>query len=441
VEHGIDTGALAVVAACFVLWGLVSGRLERLNVSAPIAFVVLGVLVAHEPLSLLDANVHSSTLRSIAEITLALVLFSDASRVNVNALRADVGLPIRLLGIGLPLTIAAGAACAAALFGGVDLWVAALIGAIVAPTDAALGASIMQDERVPARVRRVLNVESGLNDGIATPFVNLFLAGAVAEAVAHTEGVGGAAIDLIIGVGVGLGVGLFGAALLRWTRRWGWSAPAFRQFAVLGLALVAYAMTIEASGNGFVGAFVGGIAFGNVTATADEHLVGFTDDTGELLSLLVWFLFGAAMIVPAFKHMMWQDAVFALTALTLVRMVPVAIALAGARLDRATVAFIGWFGPRGLASVVFALIAVDSLEPADGNHVLTVVTATVVLSVIAHGITAGPLAARYGRHTAALPSHRPEHTEMPALRTRSMAGDRGRSRATSESPAASAQRF
>jgi NhaP-type Na+/H+ or K+/H+ antiporter len=417
-----------------VLWGLVSARLERLNVSAPIAFVVLGLVVAHEPLSLLDAQVHSSTLRSIAEITLALVLFSDASRVNVRALRADVGLPVRLLGIGLPLTIAAGAACAAVLFGGVDWWIAALIGAIVAPTDAALGASIMQDERVPARVRRVLNVESGLNDGIATPFVNLFLAGAVAEEVAHTQGVGGAAVDLLIGVGVGLGVGLVGAALLRATQRWGWSAPAFRLFAVLGLALVAYAVTIEASGNGFVGAFVGGLAFGSIMPAADEHVVAFTDDAGELLSLVVWFLFGAAMIVPAFKHLVWQDAVFALLALTVVRMVPVGIALAGAGLDRATIAFIGWFGPRGLASVVFALIAFDSLDSPDGNRVLAVVTATVVLSVIAHGITAAPLAARYGRHAATLHADLPEHADAPALRTRSIAGNRARQRATSAEP-------
>jgi sodium/hydrogen antiporter len=274
VEHGLDTGALAVVAGCFVLWGLVSARLERLNVSAPIALVVLGLLVAHEPLSLLDVQIHSSTARGIAEITLALVLFSDASRVNVRALRADVALPVRLLGIGLPLTIAAGAASAAALFGGVDLWVAALIGAIVAPTDAALGASIMQDERVPARVRRVLNVESGLNDGIATPFVNLFLAGAVAAEIAHAQGVGGAAVDLLIGAGVGLGVGLIGAVLLRATRRWGWSAPAFRGFAVFGLALVSYALAIEAGGNGFVGAFIGGVAFGSITPAADDHVVG-----------------------------------------------------------------------------------------------------------------------------------------------------------------------
>ena len=425
-EHGLDTGALAVVAACFVLWGLISARTERLNVTAPIAFVVLGVVVAHEPLSLIDVNLTSATGRSIAEITLALVLFSDASRVNVRAVRADVAVPLRLLGIGLPLTIAAGTACAAVLFGGVDLWVAALIGAIVAPTDAALGASIMQDERVPARVRRVLNVESGLNDGIATPFVNLFIAGAVAAEVAHAQGPGGAAVDLLIGAGVGLAVGLLGAALLRITRRWNWSAPAFRQFAVLGLALVAYAVAIEAGGNGFVGAFVGGLAFGSITPANDQPVVSFTEDMGELLSLLVWFLFGAAMIVPAFEHLVWQDVVFAVLALTVVRMVPVVIALADTRLDRASVAFIGWFGPRGLASVVFALIAFDSLEPADANRVLAAVTVTVVLSVIAHGSTAAPFATRYGRHVAALHPDLPEHATTPALRTRSIAGDRAR---------------
>jgi sodium/hydrogen antiporter len=430
VEHGLDTSALAVVAGCFVFWSLVSARLERFNISAPIAFLVLGLVVAHQPLSLLDADVSSPTLRSIAEITLAVVLFTDASRVNARALRADVALPLRLLGIGLPLTIAAGALCAAVLFGGVDLWVAALIGAIVAPTDAALGASIMQDERVPARVRRVLNVESGLNDGIATPFVNLFIAGAVAAEVAHAEGVGGAAIDLLVGAGVGVGVGLGGAALLYATRRWGWSAPAFRQFAVLGLALFAYALAIEAGGNGFVAAFVGGLAFGTLTPDTDHQLVGFSDDVGELLSLLVWFLFGAAFIVPAFQDLVWQDVVFALLALTVVRMVPVAISLTGAGLDRATVAFIGWFGPRGLASVVFALIAFDSLDDADANRVLAVVTFTVVLSVVAHGITAAPFGARYGRHVARLRPSLPEHASTPALRTRSMAGDRTRQRAT-----------
>lgn len=422
-DHGLDTAAIAVVAACVSLWGLISARLERLNVTAPIAFVALGLVATHEPLSLIHLSLHSSAALSIAELTLALVLFADASRVNIRALRADAALPTRLLGLGLPLTIGLGAAAAVLITGG-DVWLAAVIGAIVAPTDAALGASILQDQRVPARVRRVLNVESGLNDGIATPFVNLFIAGAVAEETAHSGGAGAAVVKILVGAGVGAGAGLLGAALLRYTKARGWSAPAARPLVVLGVALLAYSAAIEGGGNGFVAAFAGGLAFGSVMPAGEAATLGFTDDAGELLSLLVWFLFGAAMIVPAFSHLVWQDAVFALLALTVVRMAPVAAALAGTGLDRATVTFIGWFGPRGLASVVFALIAVDSLDPAGGNRVLAAVTLTVLLSVVAHGVTASPLAARYGAHVAALHPQHPEHARSPALAARSLAAQR-----------------
>jgi NhaP-type Na+/H+ or K+/H+ antiporter len=282
---------------------------------------------------------------------------------------------------------------------------------------------------VPARVRRVLNVESGLNDGIATPFVNLFLAGAVAEEAARSGGVGAAVVTIVVGLAVGAGAGLAGAVLLRFAAARGWSAPAFRPLAVLGLALLAYAAAIEAGGNGFVAAFAGGLAFGSVMPGGQAATLGFTDDAGELLTLLVWFLFGATMIVPALEHVSWLDAVFAVLALTVVRMAPVALALAGTGLDRPTVSFIGWFGPRGLASVVFALIAVDRLEPADGDRVLAAVGLTVLLSVLAHGVTASPLAARYGARAAVRPP-RLEPAEPPALATRSLAGDRRRAPAS-----------
>ena len=197
VDHTLDATALSVVAACVVGWGLVSARLERWELSAPIAFVLLGLGLTHGPVALVRLQLHSSTIRSLAEITLALVLFADASRVNVWILAADAGIPVRLLGIGLPLTVGAGVALAAGLFSSSGIWVAATIGATVAPTDASLGAAIMSDERVPARVRRILNVESGLNDGIATPFVNLFLAGALAAESISASGAGQAAIDLL----------------------------------------------------------------------------------------------------------------------------------------------------------------------------------------------------------------------------------------------------
>ena len=201
----------------------------------------------------------------------------------------------------------------------------------------------------------------------------------------------------------------------------------FVPLGVLGLALAAYAATVEAGGNGFVAAFLGGMAFGSVASSEDALTLEFTDDAGELLSLVVWFLFGAAMIVPAFEHLEWTDAAFAVLALTVVRMVPVALSLARSGLDRSTVAFVGWFGPRGLASVVFALIAVDSLEASEGNRVLAVVTLTILLSVVAHGLTASPLAARYGAHAARMHPQRPEHVPVDQLRTRSILGDHPRS--------------
>ena len=400
---GHDSGfaALAVVSACVILWGLVSGRLERFDVSGPIAFVVLGVIATHGPTALVHLQLHSSTIRSLSEVTLAIILFADASRVNLRALRADAAIPARLLGIGFPLTIAAGAATGALLFGSSGLWVAAAIGAIVAPTDAALGASIVTDERVPSGVRRTLNVESGLNDGIATPFVNLFIAGAVtADALAGTH-LWSAVFDLVGGTLLGVGIGVVGATLLAWARRNKWSSPAFRPLAILALAVFSYSAAYVAGVNGFVCAFVAGIAFGTVDHHNDEAVLFFTEEAGTLLSLLVWFLFGAVMLVPGLEDVGWRDVVFALLALTALRMVPVAVSLTGTGLDRVTVAFIGWFGPRGLASVVFGLLAVDALEPSQSKVVLAAVTLTVALSVLLHGITASPLAARYGAYASA----------------------------------------
>ena len=420
-NHDLGLVALAVVSACVLLWGLVSARLERWDVSAPIAFVALGVLVTHGPTGFVHFTLHSSAIRSMAEVTLAIVLFADACRVNLRALRLDAAIPARLLGVGLPLTIAAGFAVSAALFHAAGLWVAAAVGAIVAPTDAALGASIMQDERVPANVRRVLNVESGLNDGIATPFVNVFIAGAVTAEAVHGTHLTSAVIELVGGAALGIGIGVAGGLLLGWSRRRGWSAAGVRPLAILALALFAYATAVTAGTNGFVAAFVAGIAFGTIDHHHDREALHFTEQTGTLLSLLVWFVFGAIMLVPGLEDLDWRDVVFAVLALTVVRMVPVAIALLGSGLDRTTVAFIGWFGPRGLASIVFGLIAVDALASSPSRVTLAAVTLTVTLSVLLHGITATPLAARYGALATRLQRGRPEHREAaPPIPTRAV---------------------
>ena len=415
-SHGLDTEALAIAAACLVLWSVLSGPLQRFNVSAPIAFMIMGLAVTHGPLALIHFSPHSESIKSLAEVTLALVLFTDASRVNIHELRADVGLPVRLLAIGLPLTIGFGTAAAFGIIPGISLWVAATVGAIVAPTDAALGASIMADTRIPNRIRRLLNVESGLNDGIATPFVNLFLAGAVTTEMAHSTTVMGAVGQLLIGAGVGIAVGLIGGWSLTQTTSRGWSVPGFRFLVAPGLAIFAYSAAIEAHGNGFVAAFVAGMAFGSVALRGLKEMVEFAEQTGGFLSLMVWLIFGAAMVVPGLEHATWTDLVFGVLALTVVRMVPVAMALVGSGLDRVTVGFIGWFGPRGLASVVFGLIAYDELDAAAANRVLAAVTVTITLSVLAHGLSASPLASRYGSFSTNLARHHPEHQATPTMR-------------------------
>ena len=387
---------LAIVAALIFGWGTLSARLERLELTAPIMFVLAGLVLTHGPLAVLGITPAHEVVKVLAEATLVLVLFSDASRVGLRDLRSDMGLCVRLLGIGLPLTIGLGTLLAWALFGGMNIWLALLIGAALAPTDAALGAGIMTNPAVPARIRRLLNVESGLNDGIATPFVLIAIAGAGTAAHEAGIGPGKALAELALGVGIGVAVGGAGGWLIRWARRRGWAAESFAGPAVLGLAVCAYASAVALHGNGFIAAFVGGLAFGAVAGRRGEPLVPFVEESGALVSLLVWLAFGAVAVVPAFKVLSWQLVAYAVLSLTVIRMVPVAIALTGARLGRVTVAFVGWSGPRGLASVVFALLALEDLGGKAAGTAVAVITFTVLLSVLAHGASAEPLARHYG---------------------------------------------
>ncbi len=408
---------LALVAALIFAWGAVSARLERFDVTAPIVFVIAGLVLTHGPLAVLGVAPARETVKILAEATLVLVLFTDASRVGLRDLRAELGLCVRLLGIGLPLTIGLGTLLALALFGGINIWLALLIGAALAPTDAALGAGMMVNRAVPAWIRRLINVESGLNDGIATPFVLVAVAGAGTAAHESGIGPGKAVAELALGLVVGAVVGGAGGWLVRLARRRDWVAEGFAGAAVLGLAVCAYASAIALHGNGFIAAFTGGLVFGSTAGRRGKPLVPFVEETGTLVSLLVWLAFGAIAVAPMFDHLTWQLVVYAVLSLTVVRMVPVALALIGAKLDRSTIAFVGWFGPRGLASVVFAFIALEDLGEKVASRAVAVITATVLLSVIAHGATAEPLARRYGAASARAAT-RGDPDSLPELPTR-----------------------
>jgi NhaP-type Na+/H+ or K+/H+ antiporter len=313
---------------------------------------------------------------------------------------------LRLLAVGLPLTIVLGGFLAYLTLPGVSLALAFLVATVLAPTDAALSLAVVSDPKVPLTIRNSLNVESGLNDGIATPIVTVLIAVVAAEEGA-THGWLTAAVKNI-GVAVVVATVLAGAAawLVVRARRAGWTSPTTEQLVVLTLAVTCYAASVSLDGNGFVAAFVGGLVFGAVSRRELAEPSEFTETTGQFLSYAVWALFGASLAGPLLDGG-WHAAalLYAVLSLTVVRMVPVALALLGAHLDRDTVWFVGWFGPRGLASIVFLILAVHGLEldPAEvaGEVPYEAVVWTILLSVVLHGISASPLAKAYGRHARA----------------------------------------
>jgi NhaP-type Na+/H+ or K+/H+ antiporter len=427
---------LALVAALVFGWGVFSARLERADLTAPIVFVAAGLLLTHGPLAPLSNSPSPASVRALAEGTLVLVLFTDASRVDLRTLRADWKLYARLLGVGLPLTIGLGIVLALLLFPGMDIWLALLVGAALAPTDAALGARMIVNPKVPARLRRLINVESGLNDGIATPFVTIALAGAASAEHVATHGPVTAVTELAVGLLIGVAVGAAGGLLQRFTRGRGWAAAEFAGPAVLALAACAYASSVALHGNGFIAAFVGGLAFGATARPGGERIVPFVEDVGGLVSLLTWLAFGAVAAAPAFANLNWQIALYAVLSLTVVRMLPVALALAGSGLGRTVAVFVGWFGPRGLASVVFGLLALETLDTGDARPAVTIIGITVMLSVVVHGTSADPLAKRYEpRLAAATTAAVPAMQEMPVrqLAHRAAVGHR-RSDTSSNAP-------
>ncbi len=391
----MDASAVTVVTLLVFAWGLLSARLGRADLSAPIVFVAAGYLLA-EVFHIIEADVSHEVIKVLAEVTLVWVLFADAARVRLRDLRSDAGIYARLLAIGLPLTMIGGTLLAWLMFDGIGFWLALLVGAALAPTDAALGAAVMSDPAVPARIRRVLNVESGLNDGIATPVVMVAVAGAAtADSIAGAQSPGAALVDLAIGLGVGVGLGVVGGQAMRYARRRHWASEGFTGPGVLALAVAAYAAALWLDGNGFVAAFVGGLAFGNSAGRGEPREVFYVEQTAGLASLLTWLLFGAVALPEVMELADWRVIVYAVLSLTVIRMLPVGLALIGARLGLLTVGFIGWFGPRGLASIIFALIALEELH-GEADLALAVIGVTVLLSVVAHGVSAKPLAAAYG---------------------------------------------
>jgi NhaP-type Na+/H+ or K+/H+ antiporter len=395
----MDPWGIAVVAGLVVGYAAVSRRLQRSVVSSAMVFVAGGLVVGPELLGWFDPGISSEGVRVLAEATLTLVLFSDASRIDVVALRREIGLPVRLLGIGLPLTIVAGTLAAVVVFPEL-LWAEALVLAIVlAPTDAALGQAVVSDRRLPSRVRQSLNVESGLNDGICVPL--LLIALAVAEAEEKAFG-GGHAVGIVleeIGYGLlgGVAAGIVAALLLRYAEPRRLVAEDWLQVIPLAAAALAYGIAAPLGGSGFIAAFVGGLVFGALELRGRTDVTYLTDATGLVLAAVTFVVFGASVLSDTLHVVGWQIMLYAVLSLTVLRMVPVWLALRGTHARGPTIAFAGWFGPRGLASIVFAVLVLEGADLEHGKLMVATAVLAVAVSVFAHGASAVPLTNAYVR--------------------------------------------
>lgn len=403
----MSSGGWTVVAVAGVTaaYALVSRRLSSTPLSSAIVFVGAGILIGLTVLDIVDLEHDTAPITTLLEATLTLVLFTDAMTVRRRDLAAGGFLPGRLLGFGLPLSIGAGWLLAWPLLPGLTVWELALVGAILAPTDAALGKTAISNPRVPALVRHGLNVESGLNDGMVLPFFVVFLAAIPGTHYADEGAAGVFWRALVLSTALGLLVGGLGGRLLQWTRARGWVTREWRQVYLLAVAAASYELGVLTDGSGFIAAWVAGFAFGFAlrryrTGGEEEahpdHTSDFAENLGGLLASISLLVFGAVLLGPALEHLSWRIVLYAVLSLTVVRMLPVALSLAGSGLRSPTVTYIGWFGPRGLASVVLALLVAEEHVP--GVELLgRVVAITVGLSVLLHGVSAVTLAERYGR--------------------------------------------
>ena len=398
-----DHPAIIFAAAMIFIYGLFSKAADRSPVTAPMVFVAVGILVGPAAFGLFHLEAGGGLVHILTEVTLILILFVDASTINLKKLIADRAIPIRLLLIGLPLTMLLGTLIAWPLFPSVDIWLLILMALILSPTDAALGQAVVKSEKVPERVRRWISVESGLNDGIALPPIFACIA-------VLTLGVGGSdkhwvlflLQQVLLGAGIGALVGWIGGVLVSRFSDRDWMNHTFQQLVSGSLAILCFAIAESVHGNGFIAAFAGGLLLGTSTRSDEirERIQEFGEAFGQQLILFVFLIFAMAMVPVAMPYWDINAWIYALLSLTLIRMLPVAISLIGSKLDLPTVLFVGWFGPRGIASVLYLLLVAHELGIEGYERILAVIVLTVLLSVFAHGISAVPLSHRYGNISA-----------------------------------------
>ena len=420
---------VAIVAVTLLGFAAISGRITGTSITAAMIFTAVGLLVGSEALGLVEMPPAGEAVKLLAEATLALVLFADASRIDVRVLRQELSIPLRLLGIGLPLTLVAGFVLALVVLPDLSWPEALLLAVILAPTDAALGQAVVTLPTLPSRVRQALNVESGLNDGICVPLFWIVLAIAQAKSGAIGDAAGIRLVLEQIGYGTLAGVlaGIAAACVVLIAGGHRYVEGAWLQVIPLAAAGLAFGVADPIGGSGFIAAFVAGFVFGALRRQGGGEVEYLIEEVGDVLCALTFIVFGAVLLGPAIGEITWSVAVYTVLSLTVVRLVPVVISMVGTGARGPTLAFLGWFGPRGLASIVFALLVLEEGGLPHDGLILVTTYITIGLSVLAHGLTAAPLANRYAAWFATHPrdTHSPlESSEVRNVRWRFGIGHR-----------------
>jgi sodium/hydrogen antiporter len=388
-----------VVIMLLLAWALVAGRLARFSVTAPLALLVAGVILTAGPDPVFIFDVEFESEERVVEVLLAILLFTDATEVPGGVLGREPRLTLRLLLVALPLSLGLAWLAGLVLFPGVGLWLLAVLATIVMPVDLAPAVAFVRDRRIPERLRQVLNAESGLNDGILAPvFLFCLAAATTVGGDARLDAAVDAVPSLVVAFLVGAAVGIVAARVLRRSQSAGWTQPSALRLGVLTLPLLAYAGAVVLGGNGFIAAFVAGVFFEPEARRLPSDALHLVEDVGATFSLALWFIFGAIVNdVVARGAITWQIVVYAALALTVVRMLPVAVSLAGTDVGARDRLFLGAVGARGIATLVFGMLAYIDLSGPDADLVLTTMVVTVVASIVVHGLTSGLVARRYGR--------------------------------------------
>jgi NhaP-type Na+/H+ or K+/H+ antiporter len=391
-----------IYAAVLILgFGIFSRLAEKSIVTPPMVFVLFGIIASFFRVDIVADGIYAPAVKIIAELTLILVLFIDASTINLKELMKERKLPIRLLFVGLPITMVAGILIAIPLFPGMNIWVIAMMALILSPTDAALGQAVVTSSLVPQKIRQTINVESGLNDGIALPPILICLA-ALSAHDAHGSGFAywGAFVmkQFIFGPLVGSLVGFAGGLLVERAAKRDWMNTTFQRLTSISLAILAFYLAEMIHGNGFIAAYFAGLLLGTTTHSIRERIHEFGEAESQILQLFIFLLFGMILVPLSYQLWDWQVWVYAILSLTAIRILPVVISLAGTELTRGTKYFIGWFGPRGIASILYLLMVVIELGAKGLEKMMSVIVLTVLLSIYLHGISANPLSKLYQKN-------------------------------------------